>query len=460
MVVFDRMKSSFKCAGELQNIAGALIAGQLYETALTLLCSALVLEPGRVSAIHDIGKCLEALGETEDASSCYRGAIPDSLNSKYFSAASIQSFIKSVKDCEKVIRLKSFDEERKSLSAPLRNLAGKSYGQFRYTETHAREAFCTVAEQGFVWFDGVNTLAMDCKRQVISEQVKGNVHPAYHSISSAKNCQLNGTACFLDGRSSAIYYHWMLDILPKLGLVSDCGLMLDEIDHFIVAANSRFQLATLKALGIEANRIVYADDTCFYQAEKMIVPCLKNDQGDKIYHGLGVGLSSHVVKFLKNSFLEETTGDQIASTRVYISRLARGSRNIANEPALVAALKLRGFETVQFELLTVEEQAELMSRVDVVIGVHGAGLTNLAFCKPGTRVIEIFGDYIVPCYWALSAVADLDYAQFMAKSVNTNNASDNPAERVVQLRDMAVDIDVDDFIGFVDRTLETSNAAA
>jgi len=40
--------------------------------------------------------------------------------------------------------------------------------------------------------------------------------------------------------------------------------------------------------------------------------------------------------------------------------------------------------------MSVLEQIELFSNADVVIGTHGAGLANILFCKPNTKVIEIF----------------------------------------------------------------------
>ena len=203
----------------------------------------------------------------------------------------------------------------------------------------------------------------------------------------------------------------------------------------------------------------------------MIVPCLQNDLGQRIYRAMGVGLGSWIPKFLQTnlgSIHSEQSGSHSTTNshstidpdkplKVYISRSSRGSRNIANEPAMVEALQSRGFTTVEFERFSVVEQAELMSRAEVVVGVHGAGFTNLTFCKPGTRVVEIFGDYVVPCYWALSGVAGLRYAQFMAKSVagtdSTSLETVNPGQRVAVLRDMEIDIDVEAFIEFLDATL-------
>ena len=228
---------------------------------------------------------------------------------------------------------------------------------------------------------------------------------------------------------------------------------------------------TLKAFGVREDQIIFDRATPLYQADKMIVPSLQNDLGERIYRAMGVGLGSWIPDFLRSNLgskQSELSGSQLTSDarnsndpdkplKVYISRSSRGSRNIANEPAMIEALQSRGFTTVEFERYSVVEQAELMSRAEVVVGVHGAGFTNLTFCKPGTRVVEIFGDYIVPCYWALSGVAGLRYAQFMAKSVVSSDSTGletvNPGQRVAVLRDMEIDIDVEAFIEFLDATL-------
>lgn len=109
---------------------------------------------------------------------------------------------------------------------------------------------------------------------------------------------------------------------------------------------------------------------------------------------------------------------------------------------------------MEFENLSIQEQAELMSGAEVVVGVHGAGFTNLSFCQAGTKVVEIFGDYIVPCYWALSTVAGLDYAQFMAESaIPEHTHSDNPGAKVTVLRDSEIYVDAQCFSLYLDTLL-------
>jgi capsular polysaccharide biosynthesis protein len=69
-----------------------------------------------------------------------------------------------------------------------------------------------------------------------------------------------------------------------------------------------------------------------------------------------------------------------------------------------------GFRKVTLSGMSVSEQCELFSSAEVVVAPHGAGLTNLLFCREGTRVVEIFPPtYINPGYWVLANHLGLEY---------------------------------------------------
>jgi capsular polysaccharide biosynthesis protein len=70
---------------------------------------------------------------------------------------------------------------------------------------------------------------------------------------------------------------------------------------------------------------------------------------------------------------------------------------------------------VQLEALSLAEQIALMQRAEAVMGIHGAGLTNLAFCQPGTIAIEIFpSNAVLPYFWSLAQVVGLNYFPLVA----------------------------------------------
>ncbi len=89
--------------------------------------------------------------------------------------------------------------------------------------------------------------------------------------------------------------------------------------------------------------------------------------------------------------------------RLYISRRKAKHRKVINDGDIEPYLQSLGFEPVLLESLTVAEQALAFQAAKIVVAPHGAGLTNLVFCRPDTVVIEIFSpSYINCCYWALS----------------------------------------------------------
>ena len=66
------------------------------------------------------------------------------------------------------------------------------------------------------------------------------------------------------------------------------------------------------------------------------------------------------------------------------------------------------FEEILPEQLSVQEQAELFASASAVVGPHGAGLTNIVFCKPQTKVIELFApSYRHSAYWMLANQSNL-----------------------------------------------------
>ena len=96
--------------------------------------------------------------------------------------------------------------------------------------------------------------------------------------------------------------------------------------------------------------------------------------------------------------------------RIFFSRGASKIRRLVNEDALWAIAKLHGFERFEARADNHAEQVRCFSQADIVIGVHGAGLGNLAFCRPGTKVIEIFPEnFTKSTYLWLSKHIELAY---------------------------------------------------
>ena len=85
--------------------------------------------------------------------------------------------------------------------------------------------------------------------------------------------------------------------------------------------------------------------------------------------------------------------------RLLIDRNREKRRNLLNQDRLTAALRPLGFETVDPGVLDHADQVRLFSDAEAVVAVEGSALTNLIYCQPGTRVLEIRPDRLRFPFW-------------------------------------------------------------
>lgn len=207
----------------------------------------------------------------------------------------------------------------------------------------------------------------------------------------------DGSVAVLTTFRSNIYYHWLLDTLPRLSLLQQSGMRYEKV---VVPAHARFQRESLKLLGIEEARIL-SDPRVHLQARNLLVPSLPGVPGNP---------PSWACEFLRDCFLPHVRHDRPASERLFISRANSGTRRIRNEPALLAALAKRGFERVFLEDLSFLEQVKVFSEARIIVSPHGSGLANLVFCRPEAELIEIFSpNYINVMYWTIANQVDVRY---------------------------------------------------
>ncbi|WP_462413422.1 glycosyltransferase family 61 protein [Neobacillus sp. Marseille-QA0830] len=201
---------------------------------------------------------------------------------------------------------------------------------------------------------------------------------------------------------SVNYYHWMYETIPRFDLLSKSQI---EVGQYIVNYEPErfpYQADSLSELGIKTEQIIKTHHDFHIQAENLVVPSQPSFATKWAYD------------FLRKTFLNEKTLKSSERKRIYISR--KWARKIINEDELMDILNQFGFIKVGLEELSVNEQVQLFASADVIIGAHGAGLVNLTFCRPGTKVLEIFSPrYVTPLYWAISSFGTLDYYSYIAE---------------------------------------------
>jgi hypothetical protein len=201
------------------------------------------------------------------------------------------------------------------------------------------------------------------------------------------------------------YFHWMLHSVPKLWLYKQ-SKHWPAIKKFILAsAHTGYIQQTLAAVGIAPDALVETRKTPHVRFPELFASTTPSRHG-------------HVPKFALDALREFIRPDESCKgpKKVFISRATAKIRRVLNEPEVLAALEPLGFEPVVMDKLTVLEQAAVHANAEVIVSPHGANLTNIAWCRPGTRLIEIFAPgFVQICYWRMASHVGMDYSYLLGK---------------------------------------------
>ncbi len=117
---------------------------------------------------------------------------------------------------------------------------------------------------------------------------------------------------------------------------------------------------------------------------------------------------------LKTQWLRErfgVAGRPRGQERLYISRGSAPRRRIVNEADVQKLLTAHGFKFVDPGKLSVAQQVELFADAALVVGAHGAALTNALFMGEGAGLIELtHTERVVWTYHEVASAAKLTYA--------------------------------------------------
>jgi hypothetical protein len=105
--------------------------------------------------------------------------------------------------------------------------------------------------------------------------------------------------------------------------------------------------------------------------------------------------------------------------KLYISRRDSKNRKLENEEEVETLVSSSGFEIVSLTGMPLTKQIELFAGATHVIAAHGAGLTNIVFCKPVTKILEIVMlPYINWCFRRLAGIYGLNYGCIWASATS------------------------------------------
>lgn len=128
-------------------------------------------------------------------------------------------------------------------------------------------------------------------------------------------------------------------------------------------------------------------------------------------YGMNSVYASHFLREF-GSFLNQSIPENIKGPgkKIYITRKGTKKRILLNEQAIEDSFIRAGFTIVRLEDMQIFEQMAAFRDAKIVIAPHGAGLANIIFSEPGTKIVELIAScYPNPCFADVANSAQLDY---------------------------------------------------
>ena len=215
---------------------------------------------------------------------------------------------------------------------------------------------------------------------------------------------LRGDYYYLDMLFSVSYGHWFSDELPRLVSVLP---HLPTTTRFIVSDPfQEYKSQSLVALGIGKDRVTPVKGYYEIHCERL---WFATPLGSCEWASTSPQILGQIREALLRAY-EATSGP--TPERIYISRNMTANKRLANEDQLLPLIEKYGFTVVRPEQLSLAQQVRTFSKARVVLGAHGAGLTNLLFSRPVGLLLELQDARFAPrlWYWKLASMLGHEYS--------------------------------------------------
>lgn len=218
------------------------------------------------------------------------------------------------------------------------------------------------------------------------------------------------------------YYHFTLECLPKL------FLMKDFIDNSILVFPSKLSSFHMQWFSIlNVHHIQFINENEVVKAKVSITSSFSSR--DLNHHDLITpDFRDWVLSKIKQK-------DKLYNTKIFIGRKNPKFRILLNNDDVVKMLNRYGFVYLEMEDFSVEDQISIFNNAKQIICLHGAALSNICFCKPNTKIIDLMHeDFKQWCFLKLAIILNLNYSIFTCKG-------NNQVDKLPGHRDILVDID-------------------
>lgn len=221
------------------------------------------------------------------------------------------------------------------------------------------------------------------------------------------------------------YFHFIIEILPKFKIIQQANIPreIPLVFDSNVKKVPQF-LEFIEIFNIEKREIIYIDklewvrfDTAFlitpiHRFPLELIDHRKQQLDTIAYHS---SLILYIRRFVATHIDTASQGTDTSdkNKKIFLSRKS-GTRRPYNESDVWNVIKNLGYKSVDTATMSIKEQVIMFSEAKHIIAASGAALTNIIFCKPGTKVLVLYS--LRDCsnlFSSLAAILNIDLQFFI-----------------------------------------------
>lgn len=199
------------------------------------------------------------------------------------------------------------------------------------------------------------------------------------------------------------YYHWTAECLPRVRLLERYADDTGEYPTLLVPADRPSWMTESLTIADYPGSVAGLSEG-ITRADRLVVPTFPDPTPiecawlrDRMREGAGV-----------------PRDERCSRERIYVARGDATVRRITNRDAVQRVFDEFDIDTYLLSDLSVREQIDLFSRAELVVGPHGAGLTNVVF-GDDLDVVELFGSDLVATFDRLAEFMGHDYTALQCR---------------------------------------------
>jgi hypothetical protein len=225
---------------------------------------------------------------------------------------------------------------------------------------------------------------------------------------------------------SSNYWGWLHNQLTQLQAFEEFLSVNNSTPKILINSGApKYVKQSLLALGYE-DYVVECDPTSNIHVRRLLASSNRfprnKFQSNYVKQKL---VSPLAANWLRNKFAQELNLKEYEKQdKIIISRADVGMRRISNFEEIEEFALSYGFKTYELAELDFSEQFKLFYSANQIMGIHGAGLTNMIFSKD-CHIIEILNAQRKPSFFYLSQCLPVTYECVSGKIIKDDVSSKN-----------------------------------